>query len=172
MVRLNLIQENEGGSRLISPMPKVEVKCQICRRKAHSALNCYNRLNVTRFPPTHNHELSTFSPNGSNRTYANSVNLVTTGEALIWYPNSRATSHIIAFIDNVQHPRPFSGNHCILTADGSPLTITKVGQSIASNSSNRSFLLRDLLHVPSSTRNLLSVHRFCVDIDLYLIFDS
>lgn len=29
------------------------IPCQICFRKGHGALNCYNCLNVTKFPPTH-----------------------------------------------------------------------------------------------------------------------
>lgn len=30
---------------------KSGVYCQVCDRRGHSALNCYNRLNVTWFPP-------------------------------------------------------------------------------------------------------------------------
>lgn len=34
--------------------PKSDVKCQICARKGHNFKDCYNRLNLTRFPTTLN----------------------------------------------------------------------------------------------------------------------
>lgn len=86
---------------------KTELRCQICSRKGHSALNCYNRLNITQFKPKHNRELSPFGPNGNNRT-ANSVNTVNTGKASMWYPDSGATSHIMNSAQKIQRPRPYS----------------------------------------------------------------
>lgn len=31
--------------------------CQICNRPGYGAINCYNRFNAQRFPPTHNRKL-------------------------------------------------------------------------------------------------------------------
>lgn len=50
--------KKSGSPRSVSPTPKSDIRCQICNKKVHSALNCYNRLNISRFPPTHNRELS------------------------------------------------------------------------------------------------------------------
>lgn len=37
---------------------KSETRCQICTKRDHNALDCYNRLNTSRFPPTHSRTLS------------------------------------------------------------------------------------------------------------------
>lgn len=129
-----------------------DFKCLICGRKGHSALNCYNRINLKRFPPTHNRELSATGPTSANRGSANAVNLVATGEPLVWCPDFGATSHITSSADNIQRSRPFSGKQSILIVDGSPLSIHKISHNLVTNSLNRSFALCDLLHVPSVTR--------------------
>lgn len=139
------------ASKITSPYPKSELRCQICTRKGHSTLNCYNRLNLTCFQPMHNRKLSPLGPNGSNRSSSNSVNLQTTGEASTWYPDSRVTSHITNSSQHIQHPWSFSGNTCILIANGSPLKINSVGCNNFGNSSNKVFSLQDLLHVNSSS---------------------
>lgn len=89
----------------------------------------------------------------------------------MWYPDTGATSHITVIPENIQHLRAFNGNNYIFTADGSPLLISQSGRSIF-KSENRSFILKDLLLVPTVTRNLLSVNKFCIDNDVSLRFDS
>lgn len=79
---------------------------------------------------------------------------------------------ITADSTNVQRPRPYAGNHGIVTADGTPLKIQRIGESSVKASSNNSFILRDILNVSSSTRNLLSINQFCIDNNVFLIFDS
>lgn len=90
----------------------------------------------------------------------------------MWYPDSGASSHITAASDNMQQPRLFLGNECILTANGSPLPIFGCGQSVVHSLTNKSFILCDLLHVLAASRNLLSIHRFCCDNNVILVFDS
>lgn len=90
----------------------------------------------------------------------------------MWYPDSEATSHITSSADNIHCPRPFSDKQSILTADGSPLPIRKIEHSLVTNSLNKSFALRDLLHVPSATWNLLSIYQFCTINHVYLVFNS
>lgn len=99
-----VVKPESRPTQSVSPSPKSDLKYQICQRKVHSALNYYNKINLSHFPPTHNRELSPFNPNGNNRSS-------------IWYLG--ATSHITSSSDNIQHPHPFSSNHCILTADES-----------------------------------------------------
>lgn len=89
----------------------------------------------------------------------------------MWYPNSWASSHITAVGHNIQKPCGFSGNTCLLTADGSPLQITSSGHSSVPIS-NKSIEFNDILHVPTATRNLLSVNKLCVDNNLCFVFDS
>lgn len=75
----------------------------------------------------------------------------------LWYPNTEATSHITNNPENIQHPHVYHGNSQILAIDGSPMPISQFGSShFTSNSS--SFLLKDMLLVPTTTKNLISVN--------------
>lgn len=89
----------------------------------------------------------------------------------MWYLDSGATSHITATPENIQLPRSFTDNNFIYTADGSPIQITRSSRNMT-QSKDQSFILQDLLLVPSTTRNLLSVNRFCIDNNVSLHFDS
>lgn len=84
-------------------------------------------------------------------------------------PDSGATSHITSVQGNIQQPRAYNGN--IYTTDGSPLLISQSGRSIV-RSKNQSFVLQDILLMPSTTRNLLSVNKFSNDNRVALHFDS
>lgn len=134
-------------------------------RKFHSALNCYDRLNLMKFPPAHSRELSPFGPMGSNHIGTQTANLV-------WYPDSRSTSHITTTSQNMQQPCLFTGNECILTANRSPLPISNHGKSVVCSSKYRKFILEDLLIVPTTSKNLLSVNKFCSNNDVHIVFDS
>lgn len=83
-----------------SSQSKSEIKCQICSKKAHTMLNCYNHLNITRFQLTHGRELSP-GPTRSNGSAKHSANLVTLGVMLMWYPDSGATLHITLSLKNI-----------------------------------------------------------------------
>lgn len=157
----------KNSSKTEDQTSKIDLKCQICRRKSHSALNCYNRLNLKKFPPSHTHELSLLGPTRSNRATPQSANLMT-----MWYPDSGATSYITAASWNVQRPRPYSSNECILMEDGSLLPISSCGRSVVCSLANKSFILQDLLLVPAASCNLLSVNKLYGDKNVYLVFDS
>lgn len=72
---------------------KTDIRCQICTRKGHSAADCYNQLNLDRYPASHGRILSPLGPNRSARSQT-TANLVTSsaGTATMWYPDSGATS--------------------------------------------------------------------------------
>lgn len=87
---------------------KLDFKSQICTRKGHSTLNCYNRINLTKFPPMHSRVLSPSGLNGSNTGSQKSVNMIIeTEEPSVWYPDSSATSHIRTSSEYIQRPRAF-----------------------------------------------------------------
>ena len=55
--------------------------CQICNIKGHGALNCYHRLNLTKYPPTHGRTLTPNAPKGKM-----SANLAQKGTSRsVWY---------------------------------------------------------------------------------------
>lgn len=54
---------------------------------------------------------------------------------------------------------PYQGTETVSIGDGSSLPISNYGSS----SANHSFLLKNLLHIPAISKNLLSVRQFCQD---------
>lgn len=66
---------------------------------------------------------------------------------------------------------PYTGKDNLYTVDGTPLPITKSGQSVAKIDGS-SCVLRDLFLVPSATRNLISVNRLCRDNNVSVSFDA
>lgn len=78
-----------------------------------------------------------------------------------WYPNSAATQHITHDFTNLNlSSKPYSRNEQTRVEDGSGFSIQNTDDSSLSSPSS-SFLLRNLLHVPSITKNLISVSQFC-----------
>lgn len=67
---------------------KSEIKCQICTKRGHNALECYNRLNTSKFPPTHGRTLSSQGPNGSNRGIVSAITNSST-PVTMWVPRYR-----------------------------------------------------------------------------------
>lgn len=87
---------------LQSPSTK-SLSCQICSRKGHEAINCYTRLNVIHFQPTHDQELWPNGPSGVSRNSTLSTNLVATfsNAMSMWYLDLGAISHITNEVKNI-----------------------------------------------------------------------
>lgn len=140
-------------------------------KRGHNAINCDNRLNISKFLPSHGQTLSSQGPNGSNRGAVNTAtNSSTSTPMTMWYPDTGETSHITVALENIQYPHTFNSNNnnYIYTVDDSPFLISQFGKSIF-KTDNRSFILKDMLLV---TRNLLFVNKFCIDNNVSLRFDS
>jgi len=135
--------------------------CQICSKKGHVALNCFNKINLTKYPPQQKRTLTSYGVTASaNMTYE-------AGKS-VWYSDSGATNHITGNVTNIQNPK--SCNKSTNAADGRPMSIAHYGTSVFS-SNNRNYVLDDLLMVPTSTKNLLSVKRFCCDNQISIEFN-
>lgn len=143
--------------------------CQICSKKGHGAVNCFNRLNVTRFPPTHNRKLTAGSLPSPIPPAANLAE--SQGAMSMWYPDTGATTHIAASGKLIQSSTPYQGNSVVITANGESMPIIKSGKSMAKL--NQSQLVLDkMLLVPTASKNLLSVQQLCADNKVYLQFDE
>lgn len=94
--------------------------CQICSRKEHGAINCYNRVNFTRFPLTHNRKLI---PIGIGNTSSPSVNTVT-----IWYPDSGATTHITSNGKILNSSKKYKGSEKVIATNRELMVIPYSGK--------------------------------------------
>jgi hypothetical protein len=64
---------------------------------------------------------------------------------------------------------PYTGTDQIHIANGSGMEITRIGTSLIPTSSC-DLVLNKVLHVPSTHKNIISIHRFTLDNDTYIEF--
>ncbi|XP_073360779.1 uncharacterized protein [Aegilops tauschii subsp. strangulata] len=79
-----------------------------------------------------------------------------------WYADTGATNHITGELDKLTIRDKYRGGDQVHTASGSGMDITHVGSSIV-KTPNKFFHLNRILHVPETSKSLLSVHRFTLD---------
>lgn len=124
--------------------------CQICTKKGHPALNCYNRHSTTRFQTTNN-----WWPPSFNLSHL-SANLVSIDHMSLWYLDSGATNHVPQDSSNTKNNSYMASNHTLTTVDGTSLLISSFGNS-KFNVQNKQLHLNNILLVPKVTNNLLSL---------------
>ena len=126
------------------------VQCQICGRFNHSAITCYQRYNHAS-PSVNMAEINSFT---------NSTNL---------FVDSGATHHITNSLQNLDIAQDYTGGDEVNIGNATSISIRHTGSSQYKTLSGI-FRLKNLLHVPEITRNLLSVHQFTLDNGVYLEF--
>jgi histone deacetylase 1/2 len=82
-----------------------------------------------------------------------------------WYPDSGASYHVTADARNIQEHSPFTTTDQIFMGNGQSLSILSNGSSVFTppNHTQTQLTLNNLLHVPSITKNLISVSQFAKD---------
>lgn len=75
---VNMVESEKTtkGGKYLKTIP-----CQICSKKGHRALNCYNRFNITKFPLTHDRVLTSSGPTGKRST-----DMAYKSGTSVWYP--------------------------------------------------------------------------------------
>jgi hypothetical protein len=123
-----------------------KIPCQVCGKTGHCALCCYKILDA--------------SYNGEEK-YAN---IATTGYYVNteWYMDTGATDHITSELDKLTIREKYGGGDLVHTASGSGMLIFHIGQSTI-HFRDCNLILKDILHVPTSSKNLVSVHKFTRD---------
>ncbi|CAA0815262.1 Unknown protein, partial [Striga hermonthica] len=156
-----------------------KVICQICNVANHTVDRCWYRSdlsygnsgqqtqqgNVQRNP---NLNLSHF---GQIPQLGNSNNISEIGSESSWFPDSGATTNVTNELANLNMGSEYVGNNRLQMGNGAEVNISHIGNSfLRSPQSSKAFLLRNLLHVPSITKNLLSVSSFASDNNVYFEF--
>jgi hypothetical protein len=137
--------------------------CQICGKTSHQALDCFHRMNYSyqgRHPPP---QLAAMAAQ-SNALYDDEQE---------WLADSGANAHITNNLENLTIQQPFEGNDMVAVGNGSGLKIDNAGSTLLHNSNSSSdFHLKNVLHCPNASANLLSIQRFCLDNDCHFILTS
>jgi hypothetical protein len=82
-----------------------------------------------------------------------------------WYPDSGASHHLTYNPNNLAYRAPYNGQDQVLMGNGQGVPIQSLGHSnfISPHTPNVHLTLKDLLHVPHISKNLLSVSKFAQD---------
>jgi hypothetical protein len=126
--------------------------CQICGKLGHSATKCRYRYDQ-----------------GSKEEH--SANAVTTSYNVdpSWYADTGATDHITNDLEKMAMKEEYQGTDQVAVANGQGMYICHISQS-KFHTTSRTLILKDILHVPSITRNLLSVRKFAIDNHVFFEF--
>jgi histone deacetylase 1/2 len=136
---------------------KPRVKCQLCKKDGHVVTDCWYRFHESFVIPEEK-----------------SMNTATHGAFGVdsnWYTDTGATDHVTGELDKMMIRDRYNGGEQIHTANGSGMDITHIGRVIC-HTPERKLFLNNVLHVPSATKNLVSVHKLASDNNAYLEFHS
>ena len=131
--------------------------CQVCGKIGHLALTCYHR----------------FDNNYTRDSRPNMQALLATPQSQCdpnWYPDISATHHLTNDLANLNvRADDYNGNDQIRVGNGTALPIHHIGTTQLTAPST-SFILQNVLHVPTITNNLLSVQKFTSDTNTFIEF--
>jgi hypothetical protein len=83
-----------------------------------------------------------------------------------WYADSGATDHITSELDKLAVCDKYNGTEKVHTASGAGMEISHTGNSFI-HTSTHTLELCNVLHVPKATKNLMSIHRFALDNNIF-----
>lgn len=91
-----------------------------------------------------------------------------------WFPYFGASFHVTGNSQNIQQTTPFEGPDQVFIGNGQGLKVHSLGSTsfLSSYNPQISLVLKNLLHVPSITKNLISVSKFAHDNNVYFEFHS
>jgi hypothetical protein len=74
-----------------------------------------------------------------------------------WYTNTAATDHITSDLDKLTVQNKYKGSNQIITASGAGMDICNTGHAVI-KTPIKSLHLKNILHVPTTQKNLVSIH--------------
>ena len=129
------------------------VVCQLCAKEGHAVINCFKRFDRTFTPPQK-------SASTAMASYGADSN---------WYMDSGATDHISSDLDKLTIRDRYMGGDQVHAANGTGMRIEHIGHSIL-HSPSSNLHLNNILHVPTASKNLVSVNRLARDNNAFLEF--
>jgi len=139
--------------------------CQLCERTGHTVHDCWYRLNKKYVAPRDGGQKPIrTAPLKSASTAINSYGVDTN-----WYFDSGSTDHITNSLEQLSTRERYNGQEQIHAANGKGMSINHIGNTTF-HTSSRDFSFNNVLHVPAATKNLISVHQFTSDNDVFLEF--
>jgi histone deacetylase 1/2 len=141
-----------GGGRSGKDRDRDLVTCQICGKQRHKTWKCWHRYSED-----------------DEEEEEKGANAVSYGVDTNWYSDTGATDHITGELNKLTMKEKYTGLEQIHAANGQGMSIRHVGHAIVDTPS-KSLHLKNVLHVPHVTKNLVSVHRFTKDNHVFIEF--
>ncbi|GJZ06535.1 retrotransposon protein, putative, ty1-copia subclass [Tanacetum coccineum] len=88
-----------------------------------------------------------------------------------WHSDTRANSHVTPDLEAMDNPEAYYGDDALHVGNDKGLPILHIGSSKV-YSPQKTFSLKNILHVPELSHNLLSVQKFCHDNDFFFEFHT
>ncbi|KAL4273785.1 hypothetical protein GQ457_13G029640 [Hibiscus cannabinus] len=168
---------------------RMRLQCQLCGKNGHSVDRCWHRFDQSftgimanggyNKDSDVNANIGVFDNGGmctSCCCNSSEQTGVTTPQAHLtsttsghWVVDSGATHHVTPDGNKVSGSATYTGTGKLLVGNGNSLPIHNVGHA-SLVSSARMLEINDLFHVPSVTKNLLSVSKFAKDNNVFVEF--
>ena len=126
------------------------VYCQICKKEEHSAGDCWWRYGDDDDTPP--------PPKVPKGAY---------GVDTDWYIDTGATNHVTGQLNKLNVHENYQGRDQIHNAGGQGMNIAHIGHSVL-HTPYSSIQLRNILHVPDASKNLLSAHHLTLDNNTFM----
>jgi hypothetical protein len=123
----------------------------VCLKIGHTANKCWHHFEEDYVPESH------------------SAAAVSSGHDNNWYTDSSATDHITRDLDKLTMHDHYPGHEQIHAAYGTCMDITHISKTVIPTT-GRNLVLDNVLHVPATQKNIISVHRFTLDNDTFIEF--
>jgi hypothetical protein len=121
------------------------VLCQICKKEGHPANECWWRYGDDNDDDDAPHE--------HKGAYGVNTN---------WVLDTGATNHVAGQLNKLQVHESYQGQDQIHNASEQGMEVANIGHSVLHTPYNP-LHLRNILHVPSSSMNLISAHKLTLD---------
>ena len=173
-----------------------KIICQLCEKPGHSAAKCWHRFEQNYTPPQVQFRGNAPPPQQHQSYFNPSAHLVqsvprspsslfsvgnqsefnydSSASTSCWYPDSDATHHVSNDLSNLNISSEYNGGKNLLLGNGAAVSIANIGETSFnshSTSFSRKLHLKNLLHVPNITKNLLSVSQFAKDNSVFFEFN-
>jgi hypothetical protein len=87
-----------------------------------------------------------------------------------WYVDSGATDHLTSQMNKLNAWETYQGTDKVHIANGAGMHMSHIGQASIPTHTSTQLPLANILHVPSLTHDLLSVHKLTLDNNIFCEF--
>ena len=133
---------NGGGNGRGSGGFQAGVVCQLCGKEGHAVVRCFKRFDTS------------FNGSPQQKTAASATSSY--GVDSNWYMDTGATDHITGDLEKMTIRDKYTGNEQVHAANGAGMDISHVGHSTLHSPCSQ-IHLNNILHVPQSSKSLVSV---------------